>query len=123
MIKEIIYVTWPAVSFVAWFTGAAVLQTRARTQPLDWRLNVMLLLLTIVAFHFIAFTSIAANQENMRSVAIPLTDSALVLIALVGVKRRVRLTAGCFWMFSLTLIGGLAFWAWFINAVGGLFPK
>ena len=120
---DIIGVIWPAGSAVAWLTGTTVLQTRARSKPFDLRLNGMILMITVVAFHLVAYTDIAARKHAMNLAAIPMVDFVLIGVALIGIKRRVHLTERCFWMFVLIFVGSLSLWLWLIEALGGLMPK
>lgn len=122
-ILAIIGIAWPAGSVAAWLTGATVLQTRARQRPLDLRLNAMVLMLTIVTFHLVAYIDIAARKQAVSMAAIPVVDVALIIVALVGIKRRVQLTERSFWLFTLVFFGSLSFWVWFIEGFGGLVPK
>lgn len=120
---EIIGILWPTGSLIAWLAGATTLQTRARSRPVDLRLNAMVLLLTIVSFHLVAYIDIAARRNSLSMAAIPLLDIALLIVALVGIKRRVRLTERSFWMFTLVFFGSVSFWIWYVESIGGLVPK
>jgi len=122
-VLELIGIVWPTGSVVAWLAGAAALQTRARRRPLDLRLNAMVLMLTIVTFHLVAYMDIAARRRALSMTAIPFLDVALIIVALVGIKRRVQLTERSFWMFTLVFFGSLSFWVWFVEALGGLVPR
>ncbi|MDP1808394.1 MAG: hypothetical protein Q8L35_02530 [Actinomycetota bacterium] len=122
-ILEFIGIVWPTGSLAAWLTGATVLQTRARQRPLDLRLNAMVLMLTVVTFHLVAYVDIAARRQALNMTAIPVLDVALIIVALVGIKRRVQLTERSFWLFTLVFFGSLSFWIWYIEAFGGLVPK
>ena len=123
LLLEIVNVVWPAGSAVAWFTGSTILQTRARRQPLDLRLNLMVLMLTVVAFHLVAYINIAAQKQAVNLAAIPLLDVALTIVALVGIKRRTKLTERCFWMYTLIFFGSLSFWTWYVLFLGGLVSR
>jgi len=113
---------WPTGSVFAWLTGATVLQARARQRPLDLRLNAMVLMLTIVTFHLVAYIDIATRRHALKMTAIPLLDVILIVVALFGIKRRVQLTESCFAMYLLIFIGSFSFWTWYVGALGGLVP-
>ncbi len=119
---DVIGFFWPTSSAFAWLAGAAVLQTRARQRPLDLRLNAMVLMLTVVTFHLVAYVDIATRRRALSMAAIPLLDVVLIVVALVGIKRRVQLTERCFWMYLLIFVGSISFWIWYVEALGGLVP-
>ena len=122
MLLDIIGFVWPTSSVFAWLAGATVLQTRARRHPLDLRLNAMVLMLTVVTFHLVAYVDIATRRQALRMAGIPVLDIILIVVALVGIKRRVQLTERCFWMYTLIFIGSASFWVWYVEALGGLVP-
>ena len=78
--------------------------------------------LGVIANDLVAYIDIATRKQSLSMAAIPLLDVVLIVVALVGIKRRVQLTERCFWMYTLIFIGSLSFWVWYVEALGGLVP-
>ncbi len=123
MFAQILGVVWPAGSVLAWLTGSAILQSRARNRPIDIRLNIAIFLLTVSTFHLIAYTHLAMTKQALSMQIIPAFDILLILITFIMVQLRVRSIILSLEMFALVCVSSISFWIWYISAIGGLLPK
>ena len=123
MLAQIFGVIWPASSVLAWLTGSAILQSRARSRPIDVRLNIAIFLLTVSTFHLIAYAHLAMTKQALSVQIVPAFDVLVILITFIMIQLRVRSIVLSFEMFFLVCAGSISFWIWYISAIGGLLPK
>lgn len=118
-----ISLVWASASFALWLSGSTILQARARNRPFDLGLAFAILALTMISFHLYGSFTIASTPYSAKSLLVPTMDLVLLDLAVLSVKKRVRVGNRFMASSALVLFGSLSFWIWYVGYLGGLLAR